>query len=76
MFSSGLSQPSEAQAPWIRQPGMECINNLVYKVEALYVIGLLLLGKNRKKGQKLVAERGLIPGLSTLFENFIWKVQG
>lgn len=71
-----MSQPSEADAPWIRQPGMESINKLVYKVEALYTIGLLLLGKNRKRGQKIVAEKGLIPGLSTLFENFIWKVQG
>jgi len=55
---------------------MQCIQDLVYKVEVIYVLGLFLTGKHRKKAQKKLSDLQLIPGLSELFENFIWKVQG
>lgn len=71
-----ITQPSEPNAAWVRQPALDCIKDLVLKVEVVYVLGLLLLGKHRKRAQKMVSEMNLIPGLSALFDNFIWKVQG
>ncbi|KAF6024045.1 TRPC4AP [Bugula neritina] len=55
---------------------MSIVNSLVYKVEAVHVLGLLLLGKHRRRTQKMVSEMKLIPGLSAVFENFVWKVRG
>lgn len=60
----------------MKQPAIERIKDLVNKVEVVCVLGLLLLGKHRRRAQKIFAELNLIPGLSNLFDNFIWKLQG
>jgi len=52
------------------------VNDLVDRVEVLYVLGLLLVGKHRKQVQKELAELQLIPKLSNLFDNFIWRSNG
>ena len=52
------------------------VNDLVDRVEVLYVLGLLLVGKHRKQVQKELAELKLIPKLSNLFDNFIWRSNG
>jgi len=40
------------------------------------VLGLLLVGKQRKQVQRNLADLQLIPKLSTLFDNFIWRSNG
>jgi len=57
-------------------PCNSLVNDLVDRVEVLYVLGLLLVGKHRKQVQKELAELQLIPKLSNLFDNFIWRSNG
>ena len=40
------------------------------------MLGLLLVGKQRKQVQKALAELELIPKLSLLYDNFIWRSNG
>lgn len=46
---------------------------VIHRVEVFYVLGLFLVGKQRKKVQKQLAELKLVPTLSDIFDNFIWK---
>ena len=48
-------------------------DHLLIRIEALYVLSLLMIGKHRKKVQKELAELALIPKLSNLMDNFVWK---
>jgi len=57
-------------------PCTSLVNDLVDRVEVLYVLGLLLVGKHRKQVQKELAELQLIPKLSQLFDSFIWRSNG
>jgi Trpc4-associated protein len=57
-------------------PCSSLVNDLVDRVEVLYVLGLLLVGKHRKQVQKELAELQLIPKLSNLFDSFIWRSNG
>merc|ERR1719186_1793074 len=60
----------------LTDPCSSLVNDLVDRVEVLYVLGLLLVGKHRKQVQKELAELQLIPKLSNLFDNFIWRSNG
>jgi len=60
----------------LTDPCTSLVNDLVDRVEVLYVLGLLLVGKHRKQVQKELAELQLIPKLSNLFDNFIWRSNG
>ena len=57
-------------------PTTSLVNDLVDRVEVLYVLGLLLVGKHRKQVQKELADLELIPKLSNLFDSFIWRSNG
>ena len=57
-------------------PTTGLVNDLVDRVEVLYVLGLLLVGKHRKQVQKELADLQLIPKLSNLFDCFIWRSNG
>ena len=46
---------------------------LLTRIESLYVLSLLLIGKHRKKMQKELAELELIPKLSMVMDRFMWK---
>ncbi|KAG0714864.1 Short transient receptor potential channel 4-associated protein [Chionoecetes opilio] len=48
---------------------------MLQRVESVYVLGLLLLGKQRKEVQVQLAKLRLIPHLSSLFDLFIWKCE-
>ncbi|XP_053638919.2 short transient receptor potential channel 4-associated protein [Cherax quadricarinatus] len=48
---------------------------MLQRVESVYVLGLLLLGKQRKDVQTQLARLRLIPRLSQLFDLFIWKCE-
>lgn len=48
---------------------------MLQRVESVYVLGLLLLGKQRKEVQAQLAKLRLIPRLSHLFDLFIWKCE-
>ncbi|XP_074645755.1 short transient receptor potential channel 4-associated protein-like [Tubulanus polymorphus] len=74
-FVGGISEPSAVDSPFIQQPGIKISMQLVQRVEVIYVIGLFLVGKHRKKIQRKVADLKLIPGLNDLFDHFIWKCQ-
>ena len=51
-----------------------CIeDHLLQVVEALYVLSLLLIGKNRKQIQKQLSELELIPKLSNMMDSICWK---
>ena len=73
---TGITQPTEYAAPWCQQPSMTIVNRLVDQAEAVHVLGLLLVGKNRERAQKVLADTKLIPGLSNTFDNFLWVFQG
>ena len=60
----------------ISDPTNKLVNDLVDRVEVLYVLGLLLVGKHRKQVQKELADLRLIPLLSNLFDSFIWRSNG
>ncbi|KAK7069543.1 Short transient receptor putative channel 4-associated protein, partial [Halocaridina rubra] len=48
---------------------------MLQRVETVYVLGLLLLGKQRREVQAQLAQLRLIPRLSELFDLFIWKCE-
>ncbi|KAK4319847.1 hypothetical protein Pmani_009262 [Petrolisthes manimaculis] len=48
---------------------------MLQRVETVYVLGLLLLGKQRREVQAQLATLCLIPRLSDLFDLFIWKCE-
>lgn len=74
-FIGGISEPSNFGGPLIQQAGLKISNDLILRVQVIYVLGLFLVGKHRKKVQRKLADLQLIPGLSDLFDNFIWKCQ-
>ncbi|XP_064640748.1 short transient receptor potential channel 4-associated protein-like isoform X2 [Lineus longissimus] len=74
-FIGGISEPVAIDSPFCQQPGIRISNDLVQRVQVIYVIGLFLVGKHRKKIQRKLAELKLIPGLNELFDHFIWKCQ-
>ena len=45
----GITIPTTAGAPMVVQQGLKITEQLIQKVEVVYVLGLFLLGKHRKK---------------------------
>ncbi|XP_062871370.1 transient receptor potential cation channel, subfamily C, member 4 associated protein b [Trichomycterus rosablanca] len=54
---------------------MKIVHEIMYKVEVLYVLCVLLMGRQRNQVHRLLAEYRLIPGLNNLFEKLIWRRQ-
>lgn len=48
-------------------------SQLTRRVDALYLLSLLLTGSQRGKVQQMLAQLGIGPSLSALFEQFLWK---
>ncbi len=71
----GISVPASPGGPMVQQSGLKISTDLILRVEVVYVLGLFLVGKHRKKVQRKLAELQLVPGLSELFDQFIWKCQ-
>lgn len=74
-FIGGVSEPTSEGAPMVAQQSLTITEELVQRVEVVYVLGLFLLGKHRKKVQRKLADLKLASGLSELFDQFIWKCQ-
>ncbi|XP_005093556.1 short transient receptor potential channel 4-associated protein isoform X1 [Aplysia californica] len=74
-FIGGVSEPTSDGSPMVAQQALTITEELVQRVEVVYVLGLFLLGKHRKKVQRKLAELKLASGLSELFDQFIWKCQ-
>jgi len=60
----------------VADPCSSLVADLTDRVEVLFVLGLLMVGKQRKQVQKSLAELELIPKLSILFDSFIWRSNG
>ncbi|XP_023654518.1 short transient receptor potential channel 4-associated protein isoform X2 [Paramormyrops kingsleyae] len=54
---------------------MKIVHEIMYKVEVLYVLCVLLMGRQRTQVHKMLAEFRLIPGLNNLFDKLIWRKQ-
>ncbi|XP_036387211.1 short transient receptor potential channel 4-associated protein-like [Megalops cyprinoides] len=52
---------------------MKMVHEIMYKVEVLYVLCVLLMGRQRNQVHKMLAEFRLIPGLNNLFDKLIWR---
>ena len=48
-------------------------SQLTRRVDALYLLSLLLTGTQRSQVQEKLAKLGIGPLLSALFEQFLWK---
>uniref|UniRef100_A0A8B9LJ86 Transient receptor potential cation channel, subfamily C, member 4 associated protein a n=1 Tax=Astyanax mexicanus TaxID=7994 RepID=A0A8B9LJ86_ASTMX len=54
---------------------MKIVHEIMYKVEVLYVLCVLLMGRQRNQVHRMLAEYRLIPGLNNLFDKLIWRRQ-
>jgi len=61
---------------FVADPCTSLVDDLTDRVEVLYILGLLLVGKQRKQVQHSLADLQLIPKLSSLFDSFIWRSNG
>uniref|UniRef100_A0A8C3I4U6 Transient receptor potential cation channel subfamily C member 4 associated protein n=1 Tax=Chrysemys picta bellii TaxID=8478 RepID=A0A8C3I4U6_CHRPI len=67
---SGLANTStRTQLP----QSMKIMHEIMYKLEVLYVLCVLLMGRQRNQVHKMIAEFKLIPGLNNLFDKLIWR---
>ncbi|KAI6074144.1 Short transient receptor potential channel 4-associated protein isoform X2 [Aix galericulata] len=67
---SGLANTStRTQLP----QSMKIMHEIMYKLEVLYVLCVLLMGRQRNQVHKMIAEFRLIPGLNNLFDKLIWR---
>ena len=71
-FIGGLSEATSAGGLLQQQPSLRITTQLMQRVEVVYVLGLFLVGKYRKKVQRKLAELRLIPGMSDVFDDFKW----
>ncbi|XP_071957366.1 short transient receptor potential channel 4-associated protein-like [Antedon mediterranea] len=69
---SMVDQPLDFQSLALPQ-SIKRMHELVYKVEVLYVLCLLLSGKQRNKVHTEVSSHKLMPGLNRLFDRVIWR---
>ncbi|KAK2190340.1 hypothetical protein NP493_84g05051 [Ridgeia piscesae] len=74
-FIGGISAPAAPGGPMIQQSGLKISTDLILRVQVVYVLGLFLVGKHRKKVQRRLADLHMVSGLSELFDQFIWKCQ-
>uniref|UniRef100_A0A803T7H6 Transient receptor potential cation channel subfamily C member 4 associated protein n=1 Tax=Anolis carolinensis TaxID=28377 RepID=A0A803T7H6_ANOCA len=69
-YESGLANTSTRnQLP----QSMKIMHEIMYKLEVLYVLCVLLMGRQRNQVHKMIAEFRLIPGLNNLFDKLIWR---
>uniref|UniRef100_A0A6Q2YJJ2 Transient receptor potential cation channel, subfamily C, member 4 associated protein a n=1 Tax=Esox lucius TaxID=8010 RepID=A0A6Q2YJJ2_ESOLU len=54
---------------------MKIVHEIMFKVEVLYVLCVLLVGRQRNQVHRMLAEFKLIPGLNNLFDKLIWRKQ-
>nr|XP_023652427.1 short transient receptor potential channel 4-associated protein-like isoform X2 [Paramormyrops kingsleyae] len=52
---------------------MKVVHEIMYKVEVLYVLCVMLMGRQRNQVHRMLAEYRLIPGLNNLFDKLIWR---
>ncbi|XP_012672167.1 short transient receptor potential channel 4-associated protein [Clupea harengus] len=52
---------------------MKIVHEIMYKVEVLYVLCVMLMGRQRNQVHRMLAEFKLIPGLNNLFDKLIWR---
>ncbi|XP_055043966.2 transient receptor potential cation channel, subfamily C, member 4 associated protein b [Misgurnus anguillicaudatus] len=69
--SSLSSSPLRHRLP----QSMKIVHEIMYKVEVLYVLCVLLMGRQRNQVHRMLAEFKLIPGLNNLFDKLIWRKQ-
>uniref|UniRef100_A0A8C5TLK2 Transient receptor potential cation channel subfamily C member 4 associated protein n=1 Tax=Malurus cyaneus samueli TaxID=2593467 RepID=A0A8C5TLK2_9PASS len=70
VYESGLANTStRTQLP----QSMKIMHEIMYKLEVLYVLCVLLMGRQRNQVHKMIAEFRLIPGLNNLFDKLIWR---
>ncbi|KAA0706981.1 Short transient receptor potential channel 4-associated protein [Triplophysa tibetana] len=69
--SSLSSSPLRHRLP----QSMKIVHEIMYKVEVLYVLCVLLMGRQRNQVHRMLAEFKLIPGLNNLFDKLIWRRQ-
>ncbi|XP_041080693.1 short transient receptor potential channel 4-associated protein-like [Polyodon spathula] len=67
--SSLATSPQRHRLP----QSMKIVHEIMYKVEVLYVICVLLMGRQRTQVHKMLAEFKLIPGINYLFDKLIWR---
>ena len=75
MSSAGLGGPDglgAAGAVGLAE-ALELPSQLTRRVDALYLLSLLLTGSQRSRVQEVLAKLGIGPLLSALFEQFLWK---
>uniref|UniRef100_A0A672LE73 Short transient receptor potential channel 4-associated protein-like n=1 Tax=Sinocyclocheilus grahami TaxID=75366 RepID=A0A672LE73_SINGR len=70
-FSSLSSSPLRHRLP----QSMKIVHEIMYKVEVLYVLCVLLMGRQKNQVHRMLAEFKLIPGLNNLFDKLIWRRQ-
>ncbi|RXN02709.1 short transient receptor potential channel 4-associated -like protein [Labeo rohita] len=69
--SSLSSSPLRHRLP----QSMKIVHEIMYKVEVLYVLCVMLMGRQRNQVHRMLAEFKLIPGLNNLFDKLIWRRQ-
>uniref|UniRef100_A0A673IGJ1 Short transient receptor potential channel 4-associated protein-like n=1 Tax=Sinocyclocheilus rhinocerous TaxID=307959 RepID=A0A673IGJ1_9TELE len=69
--SSLSSSPLRHRLP----QSMKIVHEIMYKVEVLYVLCVLLMGRQKNQVHRMLAEFKLIPGLNNLFDKLIWRRQ-
>ncbi|XP_067142158.1 short transient receptor potential channel 4-associated protein-like isoform X2 [Centruroides vittatus] len=72
-FICGISQWSDTNGLMRPESAIQIATEFSFRANAVCVLGLLLVGRHRRKVQKELAELGLIPQLSELFDHFVWR---
>uniref|UniRef100_A0AAY5KK46 Transient receptor potential cation channel, subfamily C, member 4 associated protein a n=1 Tax=Esox lucius TaxID=8010 RepID=A0AAY5KK46_ESOLU len=78
VISSESSDESSLAASPLRHrlpQSMKIVHEIMFKVEVLYVLCVLLVGRQRNQVHRMLAEFKLIPGLNNLFDKLIWRKQ-
>ncbi|KAL1439952.1 hypothetical protein MTO96_009778 [Rhipicephalus appendiculatus] len=72
-FVGGISQWNRESNRFQHEAALKISAEMTFRAEAVYILGLLLVGKRRKEVQRALASLRLIPQLSDLFDHFVWK---
>ncbi|XP_070385044.1 short transient receptor potential channel 4-associated protein-like isoform X2 [Dermacentor albipictus] len=72
-FVGGISQWNRESSHFQHEAALKISAEMTFRAEAVYILGLLLVGKRRKEVQRALASLRLIPQLSDLFDHFVWK---
>ncbi|KAH8009131.1 hypothetical protein HPB51_010921 [Rhipicephalus microplus] len=72
-FIGGISQWNRESGWFQHEAALKISAEMTFRAEAVYILGLLLVGKRKKEVQRALASLRLIPQLSDLFDHFVWK---